>query len=276
MTRDLDDMLMGANEIVKGGIGTVIGNLGKIIALIALAVACTVTFTDVSLIGVETERYATTLVVMIISSYVMYFSLFDVGEERGKECHGYISAKERFSATRVKINGDMMPELRDFCEEYSRAELEYRRRELLMSYGLSEAEAKSAERGSRAARIRRKSERMRAAPLTPRALLTAERGSRGGELENPERGKLIRSFLRLLPSTVCTCLTVSIVLSFKEGMTLEDVLNGIIKLSALPIIGIRGYLGGIDFAEKKSSAWLETKARILETFLKRGAHDKTE
>lgn len=276
MSRELDDVLLEANSLVRSGIGSLLGNLGKTVALITLAVACLVTFTDVSLIGVERERYATTLAVMIISSYVMYFSLFDVGEERGKESAEYTKAKERYSTTRVKLNGDMMPALRDFCEEYSRAELEYRRRERLMYYGLSEADVKDCGGDKRKARIKRKAERLRATPLTPKVLLTSEKSGGATELQNPERGKLLRSFLKLLPSTVCTCITVSVVLSVKDGMTVEDVLNGIIKLSALPIIGIRGYVSGIVFAQKTCSSWLQTKAMVLESFFKKELNQTKE
>lgn len=273
MNKELDEVLIEAGGMVKNGIAAVIGNLGKTVALITLAVACLVTFTDISLIGVNTERYATALVVMVISSYVMYFSLLSVGEERGRESTEFIKAKERYDATRVKLNGDMMVALRDFCVKYSKNELEYRRCEYLMRYGFSRDGVKdSLDRRER--RIRRRAKRLRAVPLTPSALINASRYTGKGELYNPERGKIFKSFIKLLPSTLCTCLTVSVVLSVKDGMTAEDILNGLLKLAALPIIGIRGYIDGIVFSQRNESAWLSTRAMILESFFKEEAEKR--
>lgn len=268
MSKELDEVLIDTANLFRGGISAIISNLGKSIAVITVIVACIVTFTDVSLIGVHTERYATTLAVILISSYVMYFSLFDAGEEKGKESSEYKRAFSRYSATRVKFTGEMMPSLRDFCAEYSRKELEYRKKERLIYYGLTDEEiARCDTRLAR--RAKRRTERLRAHTLTPRMLLSISK-SGGGELQNPERGKIGKSLLKLLPSTVCTCLTVSIVLTARDGMSAADIFDGILKLCTLPIVGIRGYVGGIDFAQNTSSSWLDTKMRILESFMKKG------
>ena len=61
--------------------------------------------------------------------------------------------------------------------------------------------------------------------------------------------------------------TVSVMLTTKDGMTVSSVIEGLLKLSALPIIGFRGMLDGYKFAKEEKSAWLETKARLLESFL---------
>ena len=267
MSKELDEVLLEANSIVKNGIAALIGNLGKTVALITLMVACLVTFTDISLLSVDTQRYATVLVVMVISSYVMYFSLLSVGEERGRESTEFTKAKERYDATRVKLKGDMMGALRDFCVKYSKEELEYRRCEYLMRYGFSRDFCGEVN-DRRERRIRKRAQRLRTVALTPSSLITASRNKAGGELYNPERGKILKSFIKLLPSTLCTCLTVSVVLSVKDGMTAEDVLNGLLKLAALPIIGIRGYIDGIVFSQRSESAWLTTRAMILESFFK--------
>ena len=108
---------------------------------------------------------------------------------------------------------------------------------------------------------------MRAYVLSPGLLLTADRADSKSELVNPERRRLIRSFAKLIPSTLCMCLTVSIMLSPKDGLSTTDVINGILKLSALPIVGIRGYVSGMVFAERTRASWLRTRSRILEEFL---------
>ena len=267
MKSEVNGFLIGASDAASRGIGGIISNLGKVVAAITLLVACLVTFTDVALMQIDTESYATTLAVMIISSYLMYFSLFDVGEERGTESEAFLNAHKHYTATRVKINGDMMPNLRSFCEEYSKEDLNARRKERLMLFGYSEDEISQHGKDRRKRRARRSIERMRAYILTPRQLLSSDKRTERSELANPERTRIIRSFLKLIPSTVCMCLTVSVVLSPKDGLSTADIINGIIKLSALPIVGIRGYVCGLIYSERTRASWLRTRTRILEAFL---------
>ena len=44
-------------------------------------------------------------------------------------------------------------------------------------------------------------------------------------------------------------------------------MEGIFKLSALPIIGFKGYGAGYSYSKDTKSAWIDTKARILEQFV---------
>ena len=62
-------------------------------------------------------------------------------------------------------------------------------------------------------------------------------------------------------------ITLSVMLSAKEGLTATDVLNGLLKLSALPLIGFKGYSAGYSYVKHNISLFLETKANILESFL---------
>ena len=95
------------------------------------------------------------------------------------------------------------------------------------------------------------------------------------ELENPESRKLVSLFLRLIPSALCTLITVSVILTAKDGLTVTDVLNGILKLSALPVAAFRGYSQGYTYAKHSLSLWLDTKSGILEGYLnKRGDERK--
>ena len=71
----------------------------------------------------------------------------------------------------------------------------------------------------------------------------------------------------LIPSTICMVFTVSVILTVKENMSVESVIEGLLKLCALPIVGLRGMLDGYRFAREDKSAWLETKARLLESFI---------
>ena len=77
--------LLGTDDVIKRGRDLLINNVGKTVALITLLLACLVTFTDISFYELGTERFTSTLVMMLIASYLMYFSLEDAGERLGEE-----------------------------------------------------------------------------------------------------------------------------------------------------------------------------------------------
>jgi hypothetical protein len=62
--------------------------------------------------------------------------------------------------------------------------------------------------------------------------------------------------------------TVSVMVSVKDNMTVAGVIEAILKLSTLPIIGLKGYSDGYEYVMNNESAWLETKSRLIEAFLK--------
>jgi hypothetical protein len=245
--------------------------MGKIIALFVFLIMLTVTFTDVSFAGFFTESFTSSLLLLLTSSYIIYFSLEDAGEKHGEESAEFDKASARFSELREKINGSDVDALRDFCIEYSARDLEYRQKILLLSRGLSESDVqryKSGELLEKSARyVLKKHAKMKPVILTPKTLLSREKTSGRSELENPDKRKLPMLIIKLIPSTICMMVTVSVILSTKEGLTPSDILNGIIKLSALPVIGFKGYSAGYSYVKHNISLFLETKANILEEFI---------
>ncbi len=267
----LDDTLLDTQELLKKTGKSILWNMGKIIAVFVFLLMLAVTFTDVSFGGIFAQSFTSSLVLLVISSYVIYFSLEDAGEKHGEQTPDFEKAKERFSILREKINGSDVDGLREFCIEYSKRDLEYRKRLLLISKGLSDTDVRKYESGEkfdkRTVRVLKRHAKMQPVVLTPKALLSRERTYGRSELEDPDKRKIPLLLLRLIPSTVCMTVTVSVMLSAKEGLSLNDILNGIIKLSALPIIGFKGYSAGYSFAKHNISLYLETKANILEEFI---------
>lgn len=263
--------LLELGGAIRQGYSVIIGNAGKVIAVITLAIAVLVTFTDVALSDITGESFTTTLAVMLISSYLMYFSLEDSGEREGERSEEYRSANERYLNVRGCITPADIDPLRAFCLDYSLRELEYRRLSYLGENGYSAtdfAKYKSGERVSiKAKRIFRRAENMRAVRLTPAVLLSRSHGVGKSELTDPSYKKISGALISLIPSTVCMIFTVSLMLSAKDGQTVYTVLNGLLKLSALPIVGFKGTMDGYNFVKEDKSCWLETKARLLETFL---------
>lgn len=268
---NFQDGLLDSEKMIKKAGQLILGNLGKLIALTAALIMLAVTFTDITFTGIFTESFTSELLLLITSAYVIYFSLEDSGEKYGTQTEEYLSASDRYDKLRRCVTGDRIEGLRDFCSRYSEKELEFRRKNALISHGLSDSDYSEYLNGKafdkRTAHVLRRISAMRPSALSPKILLQRERFSTHSELENPEKRKIPILLLKLIPSTLCMALTVSVMLTAKEGLTAADVLNGILKLSALPMIGFRGYSAGYSYSKYTLSLWLETKANVLESFL---------
>lgn len=266
-----EDSVFDSSEIMKRAGKTLFENMGKVIAFTVALLMLLVTFTDVSFAATLSESFVSSLVLLITSSYIIYFSLEDAGEKCAEETKEYKSAKERYSQTRDKIKGEDIEKLRTFCLEYSERELSFRKKNALIKEGLSEEQLNGYLNGKEFDRqIERKLKRIsrvKPAELTPRILLSDENYRRRSELESPEKRKLMYLIVKLIPSTVCMTVTLSVMLSAKDGLTSADVINGILKLSALPMIGFKGYSAGYSYSKHSLSSWMMRKADILESFL---------
>ena len=263
-------LIEAENIIKKSGIA-LINNIGKVVASITLTVAVMITFTEISFAGFENKSFTGSLIVMLICAYLIYFSLEDAGEKLGEESDEYRTAIENYKKTREKVDASGALRLREFCIEYSKTELEYRRDNLLITYGLSREDYEKYLSGEQFdkenLRIFKRAKKMKATPLTPKTILSGEKRSRKSELINPQRHKTSIMFLRLIPSTICMTVTISVMLSAKDGLNAATVIEGIIKLSTLPIIGFRGYAQGFGFVRNSLVPWIETKTRLLENYL---------
>ena len=268
-----EDSILDSSAAIRRAAKSIADNMGKLIALIAASVTVAVTFTDVTFLGVFTEQFTSSFLLLITSAYIIYFSLEDAGERWGEKTDEYKEAKERYLFAKGKIRGEDVGELREFLSEYSKEEFEERKRCMMLMLGVSTDDIKAYTEGrikdKRTIRGIKKILSLAPIRLSPKTILSVARANGKSELENPERGKIPMLFLKLIPSTICMCVTMSVMLTAKDGLTASDILSGIIKLSALPMIGFRGYSEGYTFSKHKSSLWLETKANILETFLEK-------
>ena len=269
-TSEFDRELLEISGTLKGSYLFFINNAGKAIALITLAVAAVLIFADIGFTDVKSAAFTTMLVAMLASSYIIYFSLEDSGEKLGEQSEEYTEALAKYKTARSKISAEDINDLRAFCLKYSADELEYRRKNFIAEAGYSKEEYEEYKRGERKKLRERyyfsRAERMKAISLTPSLLLSGGGISTLSELENPEKRKLLYSFFNLLPSTLCMIFTVSVILTARGDLTASTIIDGLVKLSALPVIGFRGYSAGYSFVKDKRSVWIETKARLLEAF----------
>ena len=270
MKDGFDLRLLDSGSLVKKGYSLLIANVGKAIAAITLAVAALVSFTDVGFSSIEAEGFTSMLVMMLIASYVMYFSLEDAGEKLGRDTEDYKHALAEYAGKRDRVIGEEIGGLRRFCLEYTRRELDYRRENALLSLGYTADDLEAYRRGEKMPvrmRLRlRRIDRMPTSRLTASSLLERGGARSGAELKNPKSDRLLTMILRLIPYTVCMIFTVSVIISVKENLTPASVIEGILKLSTLPIIGLKGYGTGYDYVITKELGWLKTKCDLLDSF----------
>jgi len=265
-----DNELLSLSAGVKNGYSFFVNNAGKAIALITLAVCSVIIFADIAIADFSSAAFTTMLIAMLCSSYIIYFSLEDSGEKIGEGCSEYKEALEKYKKAKGAVGIGNIRSLREFCKKYALEELEFRRATFIAEAGYTEEEFDSFKRGKKCSLRERwifsRARRMKAVKLTPALLLSGASLSTTSELENPEKKKLLRSFLSLVPSTLCMIFTVSVILTVRGDLTPSTVIDGLIKLSALLVIGFRGYSTGYSFVKEKKTAWLETKARLLSSF----------
>jgi hypothetical protein len=271
MNDGLDLGIIASGNLVKRGYSFLVANVGKAVAVITLIITALISFTEIGFSDFRGESFTSTLLMMLIASYVMYFSLEDAGEREGEESEEYRTANKRYIATKAKITPDRIEELRGFCLDYTKRELEYRQAAFLSERGYTTKELMAFENGesfpAEATRVFKRAKRLSAIRLTPSVLLSPSRKAGFGDALDPRGKKLFGALTSLIPSTLCMIFTVSIILTAKENMTLSTVIDSLIKLSALPIVGLKGLLDGYSYARETKVDWLNTKTELLLEFL---------
>lgn len=279
MNKDFDAEIMDLGDKIKGGYSYLISNFSKIVAAVTAAIATMLVFTDITFLSINSKELTTSLILILVSSYLMYFSLEEAGEKLYEEGEDFKNLSAEYSSELEKIGLDKLPALRKYCESYADEELDFRRRQALLSAGLSAEEYEafvkggSATRGAKdASRQNRKKRRrlskiskMQRLKLSPEMLLSWS-SLQNERIKDPGRGKIFMLAIKILPSTLCMLFTASVVLTAKE-LTPVAVIEGIIKLSALPIVGFRGYINGYNYKKDSEAAFIRTKIKLLRGFL---------
>lgn len=270
MKDGLDLGIISSGALVKKGYSFLIANVGKTVALITLFITALVSFTEISFSDFGGESFTSTLIMMLLASYIMYFSLEDAGEKLGRESEEYKKASGNYDDVRDKISGADITALRKFCLDYRNADLEYRRSNLLFSLGYTEEEYKrylhGENMGKKAEKALGRVKKIKRAELDAANLLSAERRHES-ELRDPKTYRLLSMVIRLIPSTVCMLFTVSVMISTRDNMTVAGIIEALLKLSTLPIIGLKGYAAGYQYATENEQDWLEIKTRLLGSFI---------
>ena len=271
MKEKFDPSILDVGTVIKKGYGVFVNNVGKATAIITLLVVALVLFTDIGFSDFGTKSFTSTLLVMLMASYLMYFSGENAGERLGEECEEFLNAKKHHRELCNSVKGEMIPALRSFCTEYTKEELKYRRARLLFFFGYSEQEYENYKKGAplskKARRAFKKADKIRPISITPKTLLSEERGKSESDLANPGYTRIPKMLLSLLPTTLGMLLTVSVMLTTKENLDGAAIIDGIFKLASLPIIGLRGLAEGYSYVKERLTVWTDSRTRLLERFL---------
>ena len=272
MKDSISERTLGYGAAIKRTRAAIVENAGKTVALITGIVVALVTFTEISFYDFRTTEFLSSALLLLLGAYIIYFSLEDAGERLGRGEEIYLAEVERYRTAVERLRQGPLGGFREFLELYSREELAFRVRGYLFSHGYSEdalARYQSGEKFSKeAVRVFRRAERMRAVTISPSRLLGSGRTS-PSELAGPARSRMARLLLGLVPTSACMLFTFSIMLGARDGMTAEFIIESILKLSGLPIIALRGYTVGYNFALGDGRGWLMTKTEIIEEYLRK-------
>ena len=270
MSEKFEDLILESGELMRRGARSVVNNVGRIVALITLIISALALFTDVKFVNIGAEGFGSTFAVMLVCSYLMFFSMTEAGESSAESSDEYKTALERYKSTASRINGKSIIPLRRFCKKYSEDELFYRKENLLMRHGYAysdlEAYLDHGTEDARAMRIFKRTLRLKAVSLTPADLLTTERSKKGCELTPPTKKRTVGMLMRLIPSTVCMTLTLSVILTAKDGINPAVVTDALFKLCSIVLVGLKGYVSGYRYKKERATLWLDTKTRLLEAF----------
>ena len=273
MKERFDVSLLESGNLIKNGVKSILSHTGRVIATITFSICSLALFTNISFAKFSLESFSCTAAIMLIASYLLYFSMEDAGEKLGEESEEWKRTVCEYQELVRQIKGDKITHLRDFCNNYAKDELAFRQNNLLMYYGYSQSDYQAYKNGAvfidkKAVRAFKKAERLKSVRLSPRVLLSHKRNADRSEIYNPENSKLFHMILSLIPTSICMILTVSIMLSAKSNLDAATVIDALLKLSSLAIIGIRGYGAGYSYVKDSLSVWVETKSRMLDSFLK--------
>lgn len=267
-----EELLLEADALgqkVKEG---VLAHIGRAVALFAVAIAVIFTFTEIAFTGVTAAEFTLEATVMLISGLVMYFSLESEGQGYARAQESFTSQKKKADALAGEVRGEMLPQLRSYLCRVHAEEVRAREDRLLLGYGIDRSEYESYRRGGtygkKRSRYLKRVARITAAPLTPSELLFFDEGRVAGFTERPSALARLSGICKIIPSILCTVLTVGVMIEVKDGFSLSLVIEGALKLCALLSMGLRGYLAGVGYINTVLLPFHKVREKLLDAFLR--------
>ena len=267
----LDNELDRFASLGGRGYSAIRANMGSAIAILTAIVAVLVTFTEVGFSGFDLRTLTPTLLVILTASYVIYFSMSEAGERLGKESEEYKEAEAALDKTMKKITGEHIPPLREYLSRLADEERTHRIKERLAARGYSYPEYLAYKSGGKypkeTCRAFKRAERVKRVSIPIERMLSHTGRTIGKYPTTPEGKRLLSTVTALIPSTICTLFTVSVMLGAREGLDATGVIEGLLKLSTLPVAALKGYSGGYSYVKGALLDWMEQRRRLLDAFL---------
>lgn len=260
MTSDNERRLTDSLAALSKGHRRLLSHAGLWIAALSLFAAALATFTDLSLLSLTAEAMTLRLGIYAAATVIIFLSLEEEGERAGRGERPFTEAQTALEEAEAHIKPPHYGRLEDFCQRYAQEELSQRRARILLTHGAKE----EAELSKAAARRLR---RLRPLPIHAAMLLGNGNGEDGAPLWRPARKRANAILFKLVPSVLCTAFGIGIAIGVRDSLSASAVLEGLFKLSALLVIGLRGYMQGYLFVLETEIPFLQAKKRLLEQFL---------
>lgn len=271
MEHESENLLSTSLASLSKGRQKLAAHIGLWVAFLSLLVAALVTFTDISLLSLSAQTLSLTVAVYAAVTVVMYLSLEEEGERVARAETAYKEAEKALSETVARVTPELYGELEAFCRRYTKEELAERRARLLLSHGISD-EGKEAVPTA----VQKKLSRLHPLQLHAFMLLGKATGIGDSPLSNPGRRRRNRMLTRLTPSLVCMTFGIGIAIGARDSLTASAILEGIFKLSALLIVGLRSYVQGYLFIQEAEIPFIRAKTQLLQRFLCETAAGKSQ
>ena len=250
--------------------------LGICAAATTILVFSVLFFTDVRFTAEGILSLSLHFALLCFSSYVMYFSLFETGKEKGEAAEDTraVRAKRNALLARYEKEGDTAS-LRLFCERATEKERKEAQAALLSRFLLTEEEGAAllARNGGLSFKERRRKRALqgiRGIRLTPAMLLSHRRaeGYHAPLSRSPERMRRHRSLSFLLITAVTAAFSVSLVFDVLLSPTAGTIAAYLLKLFTLFGSGLRGYKAGYFHTTVDVTEYEREQAALLEEYFR--------
>ena len=270
----MDNWLLSP-EKKKEHVKNLLSYLGILAAAATVVIFSALFFSDISFSLAGTVNISLAFLLLFVSSYIMYVSLFETGKIQAEKEEEYLALSERRAKLFSHLHAQGDPDrLTKFCQRISEKETAEERARLLHLHFTTEAEVaawRSLPKGTlkhAQKRVLRALAKQKAISVTPRMLL-AERPSahRHAPLSaSPERCRRRRTASFLLPLALFTALSVSLVCEVMTDPSADAVVGYLLKLFTLLQSGIKGFRAGYQHVLLDKSDYMREQCELLDIY----------
>jgi len=251
---------------------SILSSLGIFCGAATVLVFSALFFADVSLSLSSALDLSVDFALLFFSSYIMYFSLFDTGAEKGKALPETVALKEKRERLFVRYRKDGSSEsLSAFCAALSEEKTREQKELLLSRLCLTEREAEELTAKKKPTLKERCTLwKIKHAPfvrVTPKMLLS-ERSAEASVpfSHSPEKMRRRRFFRFLLPTVLTALLSVSLAAEVILNPTANEVVSYLLKLFTLLFNGVKGFRSGYSYIASDKNAYMREQCFWLEEY----------